>query len=232
MRFFVLSAPLPSMVSASTQGTVGSPTSVSSAGTGSVTGTGMNGTGNGNGAGINAGTALAPSYLHMFKSSSPDEREIERLEINEESAVYVADGEVGGRKCVVKVEGVLRRRPLTSGSSHSGSHFGGGGGSAHGHGFGGTGAGAGAGGSGGSGTGNVAGGKEAWAHAEDGPAGSEEGRTTWIVQIVDGEESSGWVGAVKGVVLNQRYVPSHLCPPYSLFFGHRVLLWWIRKREG
>ncbi|KAG6808997.1 hypothetical protein H0H92_002064, partial [Tricholoma furcatifolium] len=46
------------------------------------------------------------SYLHLFKSSAGEEKELERLEINEESVVFVAEEEVGGRKHVVKVGGV------------------------------------------------------------------------------------------------------------------------------
>ena len=46
------------------------------------------------------------SYLHLFKASSADEKEIERLEINEDSVVFVAEEGVGGRKHVVKVAGV------------------------------------------------------------------------------------------------------------------------------
>jgi len=46
------------------------------------------------------------SYLHLFKASNADEKEIERLEINEDSVVFVAEEDVGGRKHVVKVAGV------------------------------------------------------------------------------------------------------------------------------
>ncbi|KAG5646542.1 hypothetical protein DXG03_003309 [Asterophora parasitica] len=46
------------------------------------------------------------SYLHLFKSSSGEDKEIERLEINEDSVVFIAEEEVGGRKHVVKVGGV------------------------------------------------------------------------------------------------------------------------------
>ncbi|KAG6856534.1 hypothetical protein H0H87_003459 [Tephrocybe sp. NHM501043] len=46
------------------------------------------------------------SYLHLFKSSAGEEKEIERLEINEDSVVFIAEEEVGGRKHVVKVGGV------------------------------------------------------------------------------------------------------------------------------
>ena len=46
------------------------------------------------------------SYLHIFKSHAPDERELERLEINEHSVVFVNDEDVGGRRGVVRVGGV------------------------------------------------------------------------------------------------------------------------------
>jgi len=36
------------------------------------------------------------SYLHIFKSSSPDEQELECLEINECSIVFINDEDVGG----------------------------------------------------------------------------------------------------------------------------------------
>ena len=55
------------------------------------------------------------SYLHLFKASNADEKEIERLEINEDSVVFVAEEDVGGRKHVVKVAGVdvgARRKEL------------------------------------------------------------------------------------------------------------------------
>ena len=47
------------------------------------------------------------SYLHLFKSPSPSEKEIERLEINEDSVIFVSEDEVGGKKSgsVVKVGG-------------------------------------------------------------------------------------------------------------------------------
>jgi hypothetical protein len=52
------------------------------------------------------GHTPAVSYLHLFKSSALEEKEMERLEINEDSVVFVADEDVGGRKGVVKVGGV------------------------------------------------------------------------------------------------------------------------------
>ncbi|KAG5637362.1 hypothetical protein H0H81_004827 [Sphagnurus paluster] len=48
----------------------------------------------------------AVSYLHLFKSSAGEEKEMERLEINEDSVVFIAEEEVAGRKHVVKVGGV------------------------------------------------------------------------------------------------------------------------------
>ena len=43
--------------------------------------------------------------VHLFKSASPGEIEIERLEITENSAMFVADEEVGGRRRVIKLAG-------------------------------------------------------------------------------------------------------------------------------
>jgi len=52
-------------------------------------------------------TKIRVSYLHLFKSPSPFEKEIERLEINEDSVIFVSEDEVGGKKSgsVVKVGG-------------------------------------------------------------------------------------------------------------------------------
>ncbi|KZT27387.1 hypothetical protein NEOLEDRAFT_1130925 [Neolentinus lepideus HHB14362 ss-1] len=46
------------------------------------------------------------SYLHLFKSPEANERELERLEVNEDSVVFIADEEVSGRGSVVKVGGI------------------------------------------------------------------------------------------------------------------------------
>ena len=54
---------------------------------------------------VTRGQIPAVSYLHLFKSSSPDEKEMERLEINEDSVVFVSEEEVGGRRQVIKVGG-------------------------------------------------------------------------------------------------------------------------------
>ena len=55
---------------------------------------------------LSAPVLAGTSYLHIFKSSASDERELERLEINERSVVYVNDEDVGGRRGVVRVGGV------------------------------------------------------------------------------------------------------------------------------
>lgn len=52
----------------------------------------------------NSGPAV--SYLHLFKTAGADDKELERLEINEESVVFVAEEEVAGRRHVIKVGGV------------------------------------------------------------------------------------------------------------------------------
>ncbi|KAK2465205.1 hypothetical protein APHAL10511_002559 [Amanita phalloides] len=54
---------------------------------------------------ITSGSEPAVSYLHVFKSSSAGEFETERLEINEDSVIFIAEEDVGGRKHVVKVGG-------------------------------------------------------------------------------------------------------------------------------
>ncbi|TFK27995.1 hypothetical protein FA15DRAFT_612819 [Coprinopsis marcescibilis] len=51
-------------------------------------------------------TTPVSSYLHVFKSSGPDEKELERLEINESSVIFVAEDEVGSRRSVIKVGGL------------------------------------------------------------------------------------------------------------------------------
>lgn len=161
-RYFILTSPLPAPATpTSAMSPPLSPTSASSASMIS-------------GGSRQSAHHLAPSYLHMFKSAGRDEREVERLEIDDESMAYMADGEVGGRKAVVKFEGILRRRPV---HVHRGMPY-----------------------TNGSG-----------AHTEEGPAGGEEGRTTWIVQITDVEETQKWIEAIKGIVLNQRCVVLRSC---------------------
>lgn len=46
------------------------------------------------------------SHIHLFKTSAPHDREIERMIITQDSVVYIADEEfLGGRKFVIKVGG-------------------------------------------------------------------------------------------------------------------------------
>lgn len=64
-------------------------------------------------------SSLSPAafHLHLFKSTAAEERELERLEINEHSVVFVTGTEVAGRRNVVKVGGVdvgLRRKDLNA----------------------------------------------------------------------------------------------------------------------
>ncbi|KAJ3821796.1 hypothetical protein F5880DRAFT_1721138 [Lentinula raphanica] len=74
-----------------------SPTSVPTSGSYPLPLTFISGAGN---------SASHVSYLHLFKSDSADERELERLEINEDSVVFVSEEEIGGKKGVVQVAGV------------------------------------------------------------------------------------------------------------------------------
>ncbi|KAI0286154.1 hypothetical protein BC826DRAFT_1109112 [Russula brevipes] len=55
---------------------------------------------------LSAPVLAGASYLHVFKSSAADERELERIEINERSVVFVNDDDVGGRRGVVRVGGM------------------------------------------------------------------------------------------------------------------------------
>ncbi|KZT09338.1 uncharacterized protein LAESUDRAFT_548819 [Laetiporus sulphureus 93-53] len=48
-------------------------------------------------------TSLA--CLHLFKNNSPDEGELERLEVGADSVVFVAEEEVGGRRGIVRIKG-------------------------------------------------------------------------------------------------------------------------------
>ncbi|KIJ64496.1 hypothetical protein HYDPIDRAFT_187848 [Hydnomerulius pinastri MD-312] len=50
-------------------------------------------------------TASHKTHVHLFKSAAPDEREVERLEVTEESVIFVAEEDVGGRGSVVKLAG-------------------------------------------------------------------------------------------------------------------------------
>ena len=72
---------------------------------------------------VTRGQAPAVSYLHVFKSPSPDEKELERLEINEDSVVFVAEEEVGGKRSVIKVGGAdvgaMKKEYMTNEAGYS-----------------------------------------------------------------------------------------------------------------
>lgn len=66
------------------------------------------------------GDNATQAQLHLFKSSNADEKEIERLSINQDSVIYVADGGFGGNKeFVVKVAGCQRGEGASSSSNNS-----------------------------------------------------------------------------------------------------------------
>ncbi|KAI0693964.1 hypothetical protein BC835DRAFT_1351319 [Cytidiella melzeri] len=138
-------------------------------------------------------TIPIPSFLHLFKTSGSEEKEVERLEINEESVVYVAEGEVGGRKGVIKVGGSLRKKnspssrysPSAISSRTSSSSMG---------------------------SVEDASDPPPLSHDNSLASGSTsaEGRTMWVVQITDPGEAKDWIGAIKGSVLNQRSIRAGL----------------------
>jgi len=69
------------------------------------------------------GDNTTQAQLHLFKSSNSDEKEIDRLGINQESVIYVADGGFGGNKeFVVKVAGFLYGEASSPSSNHSPSN--------------------------------------------------------------------------------------------------------------
>ena len=61
------------------------------------------------------------SHLHLFRSASPapQDMEIDRLEINEDSVVYVAELDIGGKRDVVKVGGRDARTTSVGGGGSS-----------------------------------------------------------------------------------------------------------------
>jgi len=66
------------------------------------------------------GDNTTQAQLHLFKSSNGDEKEIDRLGINQDSVIYVADGGFGGNKeFVVKVAGFLCGEGTSTSSNNS-----------------------------------------------------------------------------------------------------------------
>ncbi|KAI6014841.1 hypothetical protein BKA83DRAFT_4345290, partial [Pisolithus microcarpus] len=60
------------------------------------------------------------AHVHLFKSASLNEVEMERLEITEDSAMFLAEEEVGGRKNVIKLVGKdVGTKKHVNGSSHT-----------------------------------------------------------------------------------------------------------------
>jgi len=69
---------------------------------------------------VGPGDSATHAQLHLFKSSNGDEKEIERLGINQDSVIYVADGGFAGNKeFVVKVAGFLCGEGSSASSNHS-----------------------------------------------------------------------------------------------------------------
>ncbi|KAI6044826.1 hypothetical protein EDC04DRAFT_2639947 [Pisolithus marmoratus] len=60
------------------------------------------------------------THVHLFKSTSPNEVEMERLEITEDSAMFLAEEEVGGRRKVIKLVGKdVGAKKHGNGSNHT-----------------------------------------------------------------------------------------------------------------
>lgn len=136
----------------------------------------------------------APSYLHLFKGSGPDERELERLEINEDSVVYIVDTEVGGRGNVIKVGGLPKKKPQSLPNPRSAN-------ASTAEGF--------ASRTSSSSMGSVDGDVPESVSTGSGQPGDAagatiDGRTVWALQIVNPEEAQAWIAAIKGAVLSQR----------------------------
>lgn len=51
-------------------------------------------------------SSSSPSYLHLFKSSAQHEIELERLEINQDSLVFVPDQDEPAKRHIIKVGGI------------------------------------------------------------------------------------------------------------------------------
>lgn len=63
------------------------------------------------------------THVHLFKNTSANEVELERLEITEDSAMFLAEEDVGGRKNVIKLVGkdVSTKKHANGGSHTNGS---------------------------------------------------------------------------------------------------------------
>ncbi|KAI0081562.1 hypothetical protein K474DRAFT_1246068 [Panus rudis PR-1116 ss-1] len=142
-----------------------------------------------------------PSYLHVFKSSAANATELERLEINEDSVVFIADSSPPEHNSSSSPTSPSPSSPSvsTSGSKRNSEAAAGRKGIIQ---VGGVDVGL-----------NVVGsvvGTGAAAGGGNGTSGEE--RTMWLLQILDGEEAKKWIGAIKHAVLSQRSMRAGLGP--------------------
>ncbi|KAK7690355.1 hypothetical protein QCA50_007012 [Cerrena zonata] len=148
----------------------------------------------------------SPSYLHLFKNSSSGAVEMERLEINEDSVVFIADS--SPQDASSSSVSPTSSSPASSSSGHAGSGRRSHDGSPSSY--------AAAGKKGVIQIGGVDVGLHIVTGSEknkqkeresvgdvDGGSGAY-GRTMWLLQITDSEEARKWIAAIKGVVLSQR----------------------------
>ena len=98
-RFIVLTSPVAGSPGSSPRPSGSSYSHITSSSTSNVVSTSSS-------SALRPSSGPAVSYLHLFKGTGPDEREVERLEINDDSVVCLSDDEVGGRRNLVKVGGV------------------------------------------------------------------------------------------------------------------------------
>ncbi|CAL1712750.1 unnamed protein product [Somion occarium] len=145
----------------------------------------------------------SPSYLHLFKSSSSNATEMERLEINEDSVVFIADHSPldssahmsqttmshssssttvnpGRRSADSSSSAAMGKKGVIQvGGVDVGLHVV---------------------------TGSTSAGKQRERERDvaNDVDGSGSGRTMWLLQITDSEEAKKWIGAIKGIVLSQR----------------------------
>lgn len=218
MRYVVLTTP-------SQSGSPTTPTANINVNGRPSTGSSSNGSAHGGMERFRTNAPPSPSYLHLFKNSSPGAVEMERLEINEDSVVFIADSSPQDTSSPTMLP--TNTSPASSPSGHGGS---------------------GRRSSDSSPTSYAAAGRKGVIqvggvdvglhivtgaekgklkesqrerekekdHAGEGDSGSGAcGRTMWLLQITDSEEARKWIAAIKGVVLSQMYVLSIYIPMLS-----------------
>ena len=102
-RFIVLTSPSAGSPGSSPRPSGSSYSHITSPSTSNIASSSASGSSS---AALRPSSGPAVSYLHLFKGPGLDEREVERLEINDDSVVCLSDEEVGGKRNVVKVGGV------------------------------------------------------------------------------------------------------------------------------